>query len=352
MKKILLGTTALVAAAGFAGFASAQAVKSGAPSLSISGELEFEAAYFDNDGVTNDRSFDFWQGGDLVFSPSWTHDNGLTVVGRIDLVTAANEFVSDETSITFKGATFGTIVLGDDDGPVDSLRVNGPLPGDGLWDGTAGAFASNDPGIALDGGNSGDATKLHYTTAGLPLGGFVMGVALTPNGNTSSTIPSSSNFFSSGKVGTRQEGALDNMIELGAQWSGDVSGIGVLIGGGYTSASNNSVGASASPQGFTGGLNLSYAGFTLGGGYSEQDDFGTDYETANIGLSYTMGDWTVGGNFGTIARTSTDDGSAYGLGANYSIAPGLAVNGDLMFYENNFTNADSTVLMLGTVVKF
>jgi outer membrane protein OmpU len=342
MKKILLGTTALVAAAGFAGIASAQAVKSGAPSLSIAGEIEFDAAYFDNDGLANDRSFDFWTGSDLTFSPSWTHDNGLTVTGRIDLETATNagNFNTDEVSISFQSASFGTIVLGDDDGPVDSLRVNGPLTGDGIWDGTAGDFASNSPGMPLDGGNSGDSTKVYYSSSGIDMGGFVMGVALTPVAG------------SSGKVGTQVETALDNEVELGAQWAGSIAGLDVLIGGGYTSASNNTPGVSLSPQGYNIGANIGFGGFTFGAGYNESDDFGADYESTNVGVSYSMGAWTFGGNYGVVDRTSASDGSAYGFGTTYVIADGLKANADLVFFDNRFTNQDSTVLMLGTVVSF
>jgi outer membrane protein OmpU len=344
MKKILLGTTALVAAAGFAGIASAQAVKSGAPSLSIAGEIEFDAAYFDNDGVANDRSFDFWTGSDLTFSPSWTHDNGLTVTGRIDLETAtsAGNFNTDEVSITFASASFGTIILGDDDGPIDSLRVNGPLTGDGIWDGTASDFASNNPGIPLDGGDSGDNTKVFYSSAGIPMGGFVLGVALTPVAGAGGT----------GKVGTQVETSLDNEVELGVQWGGSIAGVDVLVGGGYVSAENNTPGVGLSPQGYNLGANVTFGAFTVGAGYNESDDFGADFESTNVGVSYSMGAWTFGGNWGVVDRTSASDGEAYGIGTTYVIADGLKANADLVFYDNHFTNQDSTVLMLGTVVSF
>jgi outer membrane protein OmpU len=339
-----LGTTALVAAAGFAGIANAQEVKSGAPSLSISGELEFEAAYFDNEGVANDRSFDFWQASDLTFSPSWTHDNGITVVGRIDLETATNtagNFKTDEVSITFKSASFGTIVLGDDDGPVDGLRTNGPLTGDGLWDGTANDFASNNPGIKLDGGNSSDNTKVMYSTSGLDLSGFTLGVAYTPSN-------------SSGKAGATTEAANDDAFEIGAQWSGNFSGVTLKVGGGYYTA-DGAPATNLDPSGYNVGAQVGFGAFTFGGGYNSSDDTGAnaDYDSWNLGVSYAMGDWTIGGNYGDVDRSGTGtDGSAYGLGASYALAKGLSVNGDLMFYENDTTNNDSTVIMLGTKVKF
>lgn len=363
MKKLLLGTTALVAAAGFSGIASAQQVTTKATSLAISGDVEFEGAYSDNDSTN--RKVDFLSDGDFTFSPKYVADNGLTTTGRIDFQWNPSssshnggDLATDELSVTFQSASFGSVTLGDDDGAADNFYQFGPVTGDGAWDGSAPRFAGfadgngGGDGIQWAGDNiepnlSGDATKIYYSTSGLDLAGFTFGA---------SYAPSADDTFDSGNGLVKAVGNTHDVWDVGGTWEGQFSGVNLTVGGVYTVGKRDFSGDN--PSGYNVGGTVGFGALKVGGGYTGYSDYyaagadadvwaaGATYDIGafTVGASYTKSDYDVGSNF--------DDSSAYGAAVSYAVAPGVTAKGEVNQFKNDDTGNDATVVMLGTQVDF
>ncbi|WP_445682573.1 porin [Radicibacter daui] len=361
MKKILLGTTALVAAAGFSGLASAQQVTTKATSLSIAGSVEFEAAYADNDTGAA-RKIDFLSDGDFTFSPKYVADNGLTTIGRLDFAWDKNNsnLATDELSITFQSASFGSITLGDDDGAADTFWQGGPTAGDGNWDGSATRFVTSDwSGDNLNVNLNGDATKIYYSTSGLDLAGFTFGASYTPKNN--STFDTGT--LSKTAIGTTTDAAMSDLYDVGGSWSGDFSGVTVSVAGSYISGKRDL--SSEDPSAFNVGGKLGFGALTVGGGYTSGSNRyapGKDDHAWAVGATYAIGAYTVGATYqksdfddGTTtgtAGTAKVDSTAYGAAVTYAVAPGVTALGEINQFKDDDNSNDTTVVMLGTKIAF
>ena len=125
MKKILLGTTAIAAAALYAQSAQAQLT------VSLGGYTEFFGAYYDDD-VPGRTSREFQLETEIVVRADGKADNGLLYGGKVELQnsTTASSVGTDEASVYLSG-TWGRIELGDFDGAADTLAIYAPLVGIG-----------------------------------------------------------------------------------------------------------------------------------------------------------------------------------------------------------------------------
>jgi outer membrane protein OmpU len=357
MKKILLGTTALVAVAGFSSLASAQAVTTKATSLSIAGSVEFEAAYADNDIGAN-RKIDFLSDGDFTFSPKYVADNGLTTIGRLDFGWDENTstMATDELSITFQSASFGSLTLGDDDGAADNYWQGGPLAGDGNWDGSAPRFAKN--GVKLDNLNvnlNGDATKIFYGTAGLDLAGFTFGASYTPKSDN--TFDSGNGLNKTAVVAPATVSAgYSDLYDVGGNWSGEFSGVKLSVAASYIAGKHDFTSNSVSA--YNVGGKVGFGAFTFGGGYTDGSNrYGdkADDTAWAVGATYAIGAFTVGGTYQKSeydAGAGRPDSSTYGAAVTYAVAPGVTALGEVNEFKNDDTGNDATVVMLGTKIAF
>src|SRR3954471_13394630 len=100
------------------------------------------------------------------------------------------------------------------------------------------------------------------------------------------------------------------------------------------------------------GALLTYGDFALGGGYVDAGDFkvpttgaiDNDQSVWHAGLSYTTGPVAVIATYMDAKGYSSAYGDptystsykAYGLGATYALAPGLLLETDLMYFEDDF----------------
>ncbi|HYE00717.1 MAG TPA: porin, partial [Alphaproteobacteria bacterium] len=84
MKKILLGTTAIIGAALLAAPASAEVVNGNGLQLKITGYIEFLAGYIseDNDSAA-DRDYEIEDRSELNFLVNGKTDTGLTYGGKV-----------------------------------------------------------------------------------------------------------------------------------------------------------------------------------------------------------------------------------------------------------------------------
>src|SRR3954454_582942 len=221
MKKILLGTTAIAAAALYAQTAQAQIT------VSLGGYTEFFGAYYDDDvpGRTN-REFELET--EIVVRADGKADNGLLYGAKIELQNSTPNsgttgVGTDEASF-YLGGTWGRLELGDFDGAADTLKIYAPVVGIEQLDGDYVDFAGAQPAFGIHIPNSDDASKVMYLTP--RFAGFQAGVSYTPeSGSEAQNVVAFKN----------TEGYKD-WIEGGVNYTGNFAGFSVALGATVSSA--------------------------------------------------------------------------------------------------------------------
>jgi len=370
MKKILLGTTAIAAAALYAQSAQAQIT------VSLGGYTEFFGAYYDDD-VPGRTSREFQLETEVVVRADGKADNGLLYGAKVELqnTTTSASVATDEASVYLSG-TWGRIELGDFDGAADTLAIYAPLVGIEQIDGdaydfldvttpvAAGATAGTRFGATpffglVKAPDSGDSTKIMYLTP--RFAGIQAGVSYaTQNGSEAQNVVA----LKSDSPGYK------DFWEFGANYTGEFAGFSVAVGATASTASGED--RQAPP--FTtvnreledffawqAGAQIGYAGFKVGGGYIDGDDFGAVKNTTagdatawHVGASYTAGPFAVGVTYadaeGSKAGFTTyaSDYKTYGGGVAYTLAPGFVVQADLMYVDEEVQNVTRAVPLTET----
>jgi len=257
------------------------------------------------------------------------------------------------------GDSWGTFLIGQTDGPAQTLRTGliEAQVADGGWNGWAPGLTRgvNPYQFAIGGGYEYGAQKIIYLT--LTFSGFRAGVSFAP----STAANQSGEGIATGlEGGTRTSvvntafaaGAGDfnrfrNQIQVAANYSNTFGGVGVAAHVGYItsgaikSSIPGAVGAPTSARGqsiLAAGLQGSYAGFTLGGymntgtfnGNSNLSIAGLKPSTVwSVGAAYETGPWAVGAHYiaastnGNLANTTQRFDTGVGFGVTYAWAPGM-----------------------------
>lgn len=351
MKKLLVASSALVAATAFAGVAqAADPIK-----LSLSGFGFGAVTYYDQDdsAIAGNEVNNFVVTGDneIHFKGSTTLDNGLTVAVKYEVRTGGQgmsnqgDSTADEWSITTSGS-FGNIILGAEDAATEAVAIAAPhmggrLLGAGLSEGSMifGNFVQN-PGVRVQNAtfiNSNDENQISYVSN--EIAGFTVGATYVPglgDGGFSTT-------------GTQALIGGNNVFDLygiGAMYSGEFSGVGVKASAGY--ATGDSVFDDFDQ--WQAGLGFSYAGFTLSGGYTQMsidetaganDDYdrtawevGVGYKTGPYGVALGYFRSDVGAAAGAVtnfaaAGANDDEASVWQLTSQYTMGPGVMLVGGI-----------------------
>ncbi|MFE0752717.1 porin [Inquilinus sp. NPDC058860] len=362
MKKILLGGTALVAAAlAAAAPASAEdaAVTSGL-SLKISGFVAWEAGLIigstDDD---RDREYDFNSNGRLQFDIKNVTDSGLEYGARIRMnnVNRRQDVTVDRQYVYLKGE-FGTLTLGDSPqvagdfgyffAPDDMLNAQGGY-GDNL-DGNyrygGGDFFSLDPTYhsGLD-----KSTSIKYSSPSI--GGFIFAVGFTPvisdSKDLSNGTQGRNDLFNGGQV-------YENAISGGVGYEGEFDGTSVKVRGtaSYANGIDNhfdletySAGAQVGFGGIVG--SLVWVGTPSGFGVGVTDK---NVDTIGLGLGYSWGALNFGLGYAYTWAAKNNDLSGTGgddkfdlkdnhvavATVNYTLAPGLNTYAEVIYEIQNF----------------
>jgi len=362
MKKLLVISTAL------AGVTLLSAPASAALKMDLGGYFRGYGVYTDNNEVggagANLRNFDFRRDNELHFNGETTLDNGLTVGAHTELKvggSASNDGNAnhvDETYAYFSGG-WGRVNFGQEDGAAYLLQVAAPSADsniDGMrvyiqalqprtlqtaQEGAGGAHAAAQNAANND-WNFDPATldyqqadhrqvdRLTYLTP--KFNGFQAGLSYAPK-TTANNVGSS---IAAPVADNVVNGAARDLWEAAARWDGEYQGVGISLGGGYSGSSFDTAPTLAVKRALTAGQydftdstdswnimgNLTYSGFSLGGGFVRN-------ETSRTACAESAGLASVCANAGTETLRSGDisrdtwvvggayDNGPYHLGLSY-----------------------------------
>lgn len=325
MKKVLLGTSALVAGGLLAGPAAAQL------ELSITGDVYMELGYVseDNDAAT-DRDYGSRTDANLNFLANGTAENGLKYGGRIIMEGLEGGDGDDggEASVYLRGG-FGEFVGGEDDGASSNLQVGLPGAGTGILDGSYGGYVDGGSLLNFDASDSGDANKLYYSTSGTVLDDFGLALGI-------SWAPESDERGDARGQASRTDDAVSNVIGVGASYTQDFGAYNVGVSAGYTTG-DGAAGVDDISS-FQLGAEVGFGAFAFGVRYVDNGDseagVADDDNSLIFGAGFSQGPWDFAAQVGFSEQDDLDE-TSFGVGATYEIAPGLTAKADAVVFDND-----------------
>ena len=379
MKKILLGTTGLVAVAMLATAASAET-----PKVTLGGFSDFQAGWTDDDFEADTRSTGFRNDNEITVKVDGKTDGGLGYGAQIDLeadssLDADSQGLNASRTFTYLDSKFGRVELGGNKSVASTMRIDASTVAaatggiNGAWryfvnSGNTANFISTSK-LPSEHGNTtafGDettynATKVSYYTP--KFSGLQAGVSYTPQIDDRGQL-----------LGRSDTSGVADVLDFGLGYEGTFSGIKLAASGTYEfgtgqTGTDTSILPGAPGFGVSGagsdnfnawnlGALVGYKGFSLAGSYGDWN---------RSGVSGVDGDyWTLGGAYaaGPVAVSATYLDSNLGgndfqnlvLGAEYKLAAGLTPYAEVSFYDFDATGAaddnDGTTVILGTQVAF
>jgi len=380
MKRILLAGTALAAVS--AATAAQVQVAQAQIKVMLGGYTEFFAGIYDDD-VGNRTSHEFELETEIVVRADGKADNGLLYGAKVELQNSSTgpAVATDEASV-YLGGSWGRLELGDFDGASDTMSIYAPVVGIEQIDGefedflgaTSGGLRFGDSPWGNEAAkvpDSSDATKVMYLTPRIV--GLQAGISYAPQGNSQAQSV----------VALKSPTDYKDFLEFGVNYERTVGDFKITLGATGSTASGQSAGGTQGLEDFFAwqiGGQASYAGFTVGGSYIDADDFnrpttgaiGGDQYAWNAGIAYKVGSFSIAASYlqgegykapaGTPATTFADDYKLYGVGLAYTVAPGLMLESDLLFVDEELTGGtaaapiradnDGYVLILGTRLSF
>jgi predicted porin len=365
MKKLLLGSTALVAAGLMAGEAyAADGVKLGIGgrymgAAGINAIQDFE----DNSGNEHPRSYVFKQDVEVYFLGETTLDNGLTVGARIELEGQASGDQIDAVWAYFSGG-FGEIRFGDTSEALAQLCYLVPS--------ASGIFGADSPnfnfsnnaftglGYAATNGTcygvDDKSTKIVYFSPNF--GGFSFAASFTPD-NTEDTRNTLGGF---GTRSSEDLGQNSENLSVGAQFTHDFNGVNLALGGGGTWSFDREGGSDTDERhDYNAYAQVGFSGFTIGGALGIRQNRGGDGSDDLVwgaGVTYNWDAWTVGFGYShgryelfqpgatftfidSAGATTTvtalsdvvDDSNIFSLTASYALGPGIQIDAVAEYYQ-------------------
>ncbi len=363
MKKALMGTTALVAAAVTTGVA-ADEMMAEPISLSVGGNSHWGIAIVDNDmdkDTTDDVAFS--NDVELRFSGSTVLDSGIEVGVRFEIEGEESSDQGDETYMYLEGS-FGTIRVGNDDPASYSMSTAAPYAtylygiNTPYWSGSISSAGWHSTFAGADAGDS--ASAMYFSPV---INGFQFGVSYAPEAGAEA------------RSGTASRTKGGEVFGVGARYDGAFGDVGVTFAGGYASqdvpavmaadpveatpGNPGSAEVAAAPgrtvNDWSAGVVVSMSGVSVGGSYRavDPDMQGVDdVEQYDVGISYGEGPWTVSINYGEKTQDSAmlDNGYARLMG-NYNLGPGINLAG-VLGNDTTDNKEDTTFAGVAMAISF
>ena len=342
MKKILLGTTALVAAGAVAGIAPAQAADP--IQITVNGYMEQWFGFGDNDdgkatvGGGDPQNVNIQSDSEIIFNGRTTLDNGITFGVQVQLEANSNAGDQIDESFLFIQGGFGRILLGSENSAGYLMQVAPVDEGIGFNSGDqtnwianptgSGMFRSAFGSVNVEPGRVNDSEKITYFTP--RFAGFQFGASYLPEGAQDNTgVTSQATNFHDG-------------VTTGVNYTQDFGGFGIEASAtfGYMNVSNTTVNAAPtlddSAMHYTVGANVTVGPFSAGAAFAHQFQ-GDISTTASIegygitgGVGYANGPIGVSANVfygrveGRIADPEDDTHLSVGLSGRYTLGPGIS----------------------------
>lgn len=383
MKKILLGTTTLIGAAGlFAGAALAET-----PKVTIGGFADFQVGIENDDGDANQRSHAFRSDTEVTFRIDGKTDAGLGYGGGVDLEAdvadvgsggaatsdADNQGLNASRTFIYLDGMWGRLEMGSEVGAQGTMKVDasniaratGGIDGDWTYfvnnPGSTQYWATPDLDLGYGVGGLGNEQQenLNKVTYYTPrFAGFQLGVSyIVNNDDRGQAITRSDN----------DSGDAQNIWAGGISYDNKFGDFGVTLAA-TGEAGDAELATQEDIRTWNLGGKLTYMGFSLAGSYG---DIGDSLRTKTLNADDTHY-WSVGGayEYGPFGASVTYFDSEYDLGTgnghndfqnvsvgvDYKLAPGLTPYAEVSWFEmdaqTNSNDNDGTVFIAGTQLAF
>ena len=377
MKKILLGTTGLVAVALLATAASADT-----PKVTLGGFSDFQAGWTNDDQDANRRSQAFRNDNEITVKVDGKTAGGLGYGAEIDLeadttADADNQGTNASRTFTYLEGNWGRAEMGDVNSAAGNMRVDASTLAaatggiNGAWtyfvNGTVDpdGYISTSKLVTEHGSVTGlgneslyNSTKISYYSP--KFSGFQAGVSYTPALSRGQGAGGADPLNRVDNTG----GDVENIWDLGLGYEGTFSGVKLAAAATYEmgDAEDNTT---EDTRAWNLGALVGYQGFSAAASYGDWDDsdnaagLESNYWTA--GLGYTAGAIGVSATYlnseREVAANDTNEFDNIVLGAEYKLAAGLTPYAEVSFYDfddgdNTANENQGTTVILGTQVAF
>ncbi len=323
MRKLLLGTTALAAAATLSANVAIADV-------SISGYYEWKYQSRGSDVAANDGTSNATDS-EITVSFSNKTDSGLTIGMVTEIQADDGNTEIDEGSMSIAGG-FGKFVLGGNDGASDNYAIDAQdVVGEDInATGTTTLTLTDTDVESVDG----DSNKISYH---LPaIGGLTAGVSFTDSGTNSTT------------------GAQDS-TSFGAQYAMEAAGASITLGG--ATITQEQVSGTVDVESSNIGVKVVSGDITLIAAQATYEATNKDEEANGVGVKFKVNDAMSIGAYTVKVEDSTgttdEEYSNTGAEVTYSIASGLTafVNVEDYDYKTGSGTGAGTTADSGTVSK-
>ncbi|MCW9036179.1 MAG: porin [Rhodospirillales bacterium] len=339
MKKLLIGTTALVAA----GIIAAPAMAADPITLKLGGKMAHWAGSVSNQDTfeaqaanVSARAFDVKDDSEIYFMGSTKLDNGLSVSVKVELEADQHNGGTsiDHSFMRIATPSMGAIIMG-------SVGGSNKVPDEsyGTEDADASDWYTMPGGTFSHQGQSTsrtDATRIDYTSPSF--GGFKVGAGMLPELQASLTAPTGSNATTANALAYYYK----------ASYTGKFGGVGLNLNAQYVNIDRNTATGTGTQTDtdwyeYRGQGSVSFAGFTLGGSFR---DYHTESaadpmvgDVYNIGIGYETGPY----NFtltryrsafqGSTAVAGDDTITNHSIGVSYNMGGGIKANAGYTDFE-------------------
>jgi hypothetical protein len=300
MRKLLLGTTALAAAATLSANALAD--------VAVSGYYEFAYSSTSSNIAANDGT-SFSTDSEIKFTFSEKTDSGLDLSMVVEMPSDGTDSAVQESSLTIAGG-FGKLKLGQDDGASDNYGIDAEdVVGEEIQ-----AYASSD-GLTLNDtdvhSSDGDTTKLSYHIPAV--GGLTAGVSFTD-------------------AGTDDTAATQDITGFGAQYAMEAGGASITLGA-ATMTQDTTTAQDTDSSNY--GVKIVSGDLTFILATAEYEAVGADEESTGAGAKIAISDGLSAAVFSYKVEddSSSEEYTNSGVEVAYTVASGLTAYVNVEDYE-------------------
>lgn len=353
MRKVLLSTTALVAAgllvtsvayADEHEAAEEEAMPAEPVSVSVGGYYRVAVGGFDIDGAENDRGHAINQNAEINIAGETTLDNGLTA--GVNMWLDANIGIQDDTSEmrAYVSGGFGTVTAG----AFESAAQLGTIwsPGGNANFGVNSAFFGFGSGTSWQGiiGNNEDDLTLMYASP--TFNGITLSASYAPE-DTKDSYAGRDTMDDPNDDGDPQ---ISETTAVSLNVALPVMGGNATAGLGYETGTIEGCAAPANcdANSLRGGLVVAIDDISIGGSVMEIDMQGATTTHSDVGIGWSQGGIALGLQYGNVDAAADNDITAFN--AAYALGPGIEVNSQIAVGSEG--DDDWAQFMLGTAIFF